>query len=67
MAVHDRRPDYPTAGLPEIRAERTTREIARINKRLGLVLLLVALPYLLVILGLAVALLSGGSLHISFD
>ena len=46
-------------GYGELRAERTARELARINKRLGLVLMLVSIPYLLFVLGLILALAAG--------
>lgn len=65
MAIDDpiRRPG--DAGLGELKAERTARELARINKRLGLVLLLVALPYLLALAGLILALISGGDVNVT--
>ena len=53
-------------GLADIRAERTARELARINKRLGLVLLLVSLPYAFFILGLILT-LAGGNFEVTSD
>ena len=64
MATHDPAGD---AGLSDIRAERTARELARINKRLGLVLLLVSIPYALVILGLVLSLAAGGNFEVNVD
>ena len=60
MAIHDRTHSHQDLGLTELRAERLTREIARMNKRLGLVLLLVALPYLLFAGAVVVTLAAGG-------
>ncbi len=51
----------------ELRAERTARELARINKRLTIVLLLVALPYILLAAGFVLALLSGGDVNVSVN
>lgn len=59
MATDDYAPHQREMGLDDIRVERTTRALARIEKRLGLVLLLVALPYLLFAAGLMLALLVG--------
>ena len=52
--------------LPEIRAERTARDLARINKRLGLVLLLVSIPYLLLTIAVILSIASGG-FQVTFD
>jgi hypothetical protein len=52
--------------LADIRAERTARELARINKRLGLVLLLVSIPYAFFILGLILT-LAGGNFQVTPD
>ena len=53
-------------GLADIRAERTARELARINKRLGLVLMLVSIPYAFFILGLILT-LAGGNFQVTSD
>ena len=55
------------AGYGELRAERSARELARINKRLGLVLLLVSIPYVALILGLVFALAAGGDIQVTID
>ena len=54
-------------GLADIRAERNARELARINKRLGIVLVLVSIPYVLLILALALSLASEGQIEVRLD
>ncbi len=51
--------------MPELRAERMSRELARISKRLTIVLLLVALPYLIALLAVIAAIASGAD--VKFD
>ncbi len=51
----------------DLRAERTARELGRINKRLTIVLLLVALPYILLAAGLVVALVMGGDVNVGVN
>lgn len=51
--------------VPELRAERMSRELARISKRLTIVLLLVALPYLIALLAVIAAIASGAD--VKFD